>query len=98
MGRRIVACPHATGRRTGICSLPSLVQMTHDAAMKRTVDQLIDDQDDAWPVVLGWVASAVRPVEILPAEAAKGEATLFALQVTTRSPMGAIALRAAGIH
>jgi hypothetical protein len=71
--------------------------MTHDAAMKRTVGQLINSEDDAWPLVLDWVASATRPVEILPVEASIGEATLFALQITTRSPMGAIALRSAGL-
>jgi hypothetical protein len=65
--------------------------------VKRTVGQLINDQDDAWPLVLDWVAAAVRPVEVLPVEASVGEATLFALQVTTRSPMCAIALRSSGV-
>src|SRR6266550_5764821 len=69
----------------------------YDAAMKRTVGQLINGEDDAWPLILDLVATAVRTVEILPVESSRGEATLFATQITTRSPMGAIALRSAGI-
>ena len=76
-------------------AVPKLI--THDRVVKRTVGQLINDQDDAWPRVLEWVASAVRPVEVLPVAPSVGEATLFALQVTTRSPMGAIALRSGGV-
>jgi hypothetical protein len=70
---------------------------TDDADVKWTVGQLINPDEDAWPAVVDWVSSAVRPVEILSAEPSKGEATLFALQVTTRSPMGAIALRSGGL-
>ena len=65
--------------------------------MKRTVGQLINADEDAWPTVLEWIAQAMRPVETLSTGASLGEATLFALQVTTRSPMGAIALRSGGI-
>jgi hypothetical protein len=71
--------------------------MTDDLLVTRTIGQLINTQEDAWPLVRTWVASAVRPVEILPVETTRGEATLFALQVTTRSTMGAIALRSAGL-
>jgi hypothetical protein len=66
--------------------------------VRRTVGQLINAEDDAWPLVLEAVASASRPVEVLPVEASRGEATLFSLQVTTRSEMGAIALRSAGLQ
>lgn len=66
--------------------------------MRRTVGELIDARDDAWPQVLEWTGRAPRPVEIIAVEPhSLGEATLFALQVTTRSPMGAIALRSGGI-
>ena len=65
--------------------------------MKRTVGQLINADEDAWPTILEWIAQAMRPVETLPTEASLGEAALFALQVTTRSPMGAIALRSGEI-
>jgi len=64
----------------------------------RTVAQLISDRHDAWPQVLAWVEQAVRSVDVLPIDpASRGESTLFALQVTTRSLMGAIALRSGGI-
>jgi hypothetical protein len=65
--------------------------------MRRTVGQLIEDAEDAWPTVLGWIQASARPVAVEPVVGATGEATLFALQVTTRSPMGAIALRCGGI-
>ena len=65
--------------------------------MRRTVGQLIDSEDDAWPFVLGLVDAAGQRADVVPCAAAAGEATLFALQVTTRSPMGAIALNAGGI-
>ncbi|HKA91156.1 MAG TPA: DUF2625 family protein [Haliangiales bacterium] len=38
-----------------------------------------------------------EPVDILPVARADGERTLYGLQVTTRSPMGAIALESGGI-
>jgi hypothetical protein len=65
---------------------------------QRTVRDLVSREDDAWEQVLRWVEGAVRPVEVLPLDStARGAATLFALQVTTRSPMGAIAFRSGGI-
>jgi hypothetical protein len=63
----------------------------------RPVAELIDTRDPAWPLVKEWVAAAKNSVEILPAQRADGERTLHALQVTTRSPMGAIALASGGI-
>lgn len=65
---------------------------------KRTVGELVSAEEDAWPEILGWVSEAVRPVEVLPVDvAARAEASLFALQVTTRSPMGSIAFHSGGI-
>ena len=63
----------------------------------RSLDELIDWNDSAWPLVQEWVRDAFVPAEIFPAEQAAGEAALYATQVTTRSPMGAIARHAAGI-
>jgi hypothetical protein len=62
-----------------------------------SLNELIDRSDSAWPLIQEWVGEAAVRVEILAAETAAGEAALFATQVTTRSPMGAIALHAAGI-
>jgi hypothetical protein len=63
----------------------------------RTLDELINREDDAWPLLLEYVAKAARPVEILPCDPDAGRATLLAAQVTTRSFMGTIAYRSGGI-
>ena len=59
----------------------------------RPLHELINDNEPAWPLVEQWIGEAVVPVEVLPADRAAGEAALYATQVTTRSPMGAIASR-----
>jgi hypothetical protein len=63
----------------------------------RPLADLIDRDEPAWPLVLEWIAGAEVEVEVLPADPAAGEAALYATQVTSGSPMGAIALNAAGI-
>jgi hypothetical protein len=63
----------------------------------RPLSELIDTKEPAWPLVEQWIGEAVIEVEVLPAQQAAGEAALYATQVTTRSPMGAIAYRAAGL-
>ena len=50
-----------------------------------------------WSQLQEWIAASVRPVEFLPGDRSTGEATLLALQVTTRSMLGTIALYAGGI-
>jgi hypothetical protein len=63
----------------------------------RSLSELIDRQDSAWPLVQEWLAGAAFPVEVLPGDRATGEKTLLGLQVTTRSPLGAIALECGGL-
>jgi hypothetical protein len=63
----------------------------------RPLSELINDAEPGWPLVEQWIGSAEIDVEVLPADRAAGEAALFAAQVTTRSPMGAIAFNAAGL-
>ena len=63
----------------------------------RPIIELIDREAPAWPLVQQWIGEASVGVEVLPADPAAGDAALFATQVTTRSPMGAIAHNAAGI-
>jgi hypothetical protein len=63
----------------------------------RPLSELIDHAEPAWPMVQQWIDAASVQVEVLPADPAAGEAALHAAQVTTRSPMGAIAHNAAGI-
>jgi hypothetical protein len=63
----------------------------------RTVAELIDRKEPAWPLVQQWIGEASVGVEVLAADPAAGDAALHATQVTTRSPLGAIAQNAAGI-
>lgn len=63
----------------------------------RSVSELIDREEPAWPLVQEWIKNASVPVETLAVDSRVGEAALYAAQVTTRSPMGAIAYNTAGI-
>jgi hypothetical protein len=63
----------------------------------RELRELIDLDEPAWPLVEEWIGEAAVDVEILPAHRADGEQALYATQVTTRSPMGALAYHAAGL-
>lgn len=64
---------------------------------KRSLNELINLDDPAWPLVQQWIAEAQNDVEVLPADRSQGEEVLWQLQITTRSPMGAIALESGGI-
>lgn len=63
----------------------------------RGISELTEAKEPAWPDVQTWVHNAKVPAEILPVVRRDGERTLLALQVTSRSPMGAIALESGGI-
>lgn len=64
---------------------------------RRALAELVNTAEPGFDLVREWRAAAVRPVEILPCRPEDGEATLLALQVTTRSPMGAIAYATGGL-
>ncbi|WP_394841932.1 DUF2625 domain-containing protein [Pendulispora brunnea] len=63
----------------------------------RTLQELVDETEPGMDLVRSWTASARNSIECLPCDPAEGERTLLALQVTTRSPMGAIAYETGGI-
>jgi hypothetical protein len=63
----------------------------------RTLEQLIDRAEPGIVQVHEWIAKATNAVEVLPADRAAGERALLALQVTSRSPLGAIALETGGL-
>ncbi|MGL4465196.1 MAG: DUF2625 family protein [Planctomycetia bacterium] len=65
--------------------------------MMRTLPELIDDNDPAWPMVEEWFRDAVVEVEVFPVDRATAETALVAAQVTTRSPMGAVVYHTAGV-
>lgn len=62
----------------------------------RQLSELLSDEP-AWPLVESWIAEAVNDVRVLPTDRERSEETLHLLQVTTRSPMGAIALETGGL-
>lgn len=64
---------------------------------RRELSDLVELNDPAWPMILEWIKSARNPVQILPHEKADGERVLLQLQVTTRSPMGALAYESSGL-
>lgn len=65
--------------------------------MARQLSELINDKEPAWPQVKAWVTGASRPVEVLDSNPTRAKDVLVALQVTTRSPMGAIAFQTGGL-
>jgi hypothetical protein len=64
---------------------------------KRSLEELINNVDPAWPLVQEEIRKARNHVEVLPADRKQGEAVLLHLQVSTRSPMGALALESGGL-
>ena len=63
----------------------------------RPINELINTDDPAWPEVQEWIAQATNTVEVLPVDKTLREPALLAIQVTTRSPMGAIVYETGGI-
>jgi hypothetical protein len=63
----------------------------------RPLRDLIDDKEPAWPLLEQWIGEAEIDVEVLPTDRVTGEAALYETQVSSRSPMGAIALTSAGL-
>lgn len=64
---------------------------------RRSLKELINTEDPAWPLVQEWIARARNQVEVLASERTQGEDVLIHLQVTTRSPMGSVALETGGV-
>ena len=62
----------------------------------RTLNELLESEDPAFPLIRQWADEADLPVELLPPSAGR-EDVLLSLQVTTRSPLGAIAYETGGI-
>jgi hypothetical protein len=62
----------------------------------RTIGELIDVNEPAFPLIREWAAAAIRPVDFLPPSAARQNA-LEHIQVTTRSPMGAVVYETGGV-
>lgn len=63
----------------------------------RSLEELVEVSDPALPLVEECVRTAARNVEVLDCDAEAGKRSLLHLQVTARSPMGAIALHIGGL-
>ncbi len=61
----------------------------------RSLRELVAEPD-AWSSIEGWIQNA-QEVEVAPASPERGDEALLALQVTTRSVLGALAHRTAGV-
>ena len=66
------------------------------AYIRKSLDQLVNRTEPAWPLVQDWISKAVRLVEVLPPSERAGDA-LVSVQVTTRSPMGAVIFNTGGL-
>lgn len=64
---------------------------------KRSLKELINTVEPGWPLVQEWIAAAHNTVEVLDVDRARAEEVLLHMQVTTRSPLGAIAFETGGI-
>ena len=66
-------------------------------AQERSLPELLDEEDPGWPLVQEWIAAATNPVEVLPTVEEQRGAELLRVQVTTRSPMGAVVYETGGV-
>lgn len=64
---------------------------------KRSLQELIHTEDPAWPLLQEWINKANNTVEVLKTERVRAETVLLYLQVTTRSPLGAVAFETGGL-
>ncbi len=56
----------------------------------REMNQLVNTEDSAWPIIQNWLKDATNHTELLPVNKDLAETALYQLQVTTKSPMGAL--------
>jgi Protein of unknown function DUF2625 len=60
--------------------------------------ELLDTTDPAWPLLLERISRSGGRVEVLPADPARADAVLLALQVSTRTFLGAVAHETGGLR
>ena len=63
----------------------------------RALDELIDTNEPGWALIEEWLKEAKNDYEILPRDESRAQKELLGLQVTTRSPMGALVYGCGGI-
>jgi hypothetical protein len=84
--------------RLFIATILTLVTLTTTAQNKmQPVEELINKTDPGWTLVKDWIKSAKNKVEILPVDTTRAKDALYKIQVTTRSPMGAVVYMTGGL-
>ncbi|UIR54597.1 DUF2625 domain-containing protein [Sphingobacterium sp. SRCM116780] len=63
----------------------------------KTLKELINKKEPGWDLVKGWMKSAKNNFEILPRNPKKADEELLRVQISTKSPMGAIIFETGGI-
>jgi len=63
----------------------------------RPLNELINKTEPGWPIVQQWIKDAKNKVEVLPCDAEKAKDALYKVQVTTRSPLGAVVYSCGGL-
>ena len=64
---------------------------------RRPLSELINTDEPGIDLIREWAGNAPHPVELLPVDRAAGERALERLQITSRSPMGAMVLETGGV-
>ncbi len=64
---------------------------------RRSASDLIDHEHHAWEEILGLLAGSSNAPVVLKASREAGEKTLYLLQISTKSYLGAVALEAGGM-
>ena len=82
---------------TLILFLLSVVMANAQKNITRPLSELINKEDSGWELVQEWIKGASNKIEVLPKQQQKAEIALIQLQVTTRSPMGAVVYESGGI-
>jgi hypothetical protein len=65
--------------------------------MTRPLLELLSPEDEGWASITAWAAASARPSTVLNVVSARREEALLALQVTTRSVLGATAWHCTGV-
>jgi hypothetical protein len=63
----------------------------------RTLQDLLNVDQPAWPLVQQWIAEATNLVEVLPPNPRDRSTALVSSQITVRSPMGAVIYETGGL-
>lgn len=63
----------------------------------REIDELVNVDDPAWPVLREMLSASSVPVQVLSADVDEGRRCLLQMQVTARSVLGALALNTGGL-